>query len=395
MDRQTVSRRRFLASVGMAAAAGAVGREARAQAAPARKVKIGVVGGGFGAGFHWHEDPGCEVAAVSDLLPDRRQNLANRYGCQKTYDSLEELIEDDSIEAVAVFSGAPDHVRHCVAVMNRGKHVISAVPAAVTLEECEALIEAKERNGVKYMMAETSYYRFPTITMRRMVEDGGFGEILYSEAEYYHPQIGTAANDLSRWPDKEGNWQRTWRWGFPPMLYPTHSTGFLVGVTRERLVEVSCLGTPGKTEAFLDNAYNSPYCNESALFKTDRGNMFRCNVMWNVWSHGERAQWFGERTAMFMDGWAGQPYTIRTVDGTAVQQSPNYFDLLPEKMRYDSGHGGSHPFITHEFIQAILEDREPAVSVYEAVAMTAPGIVAFESALRGGEQLKVPSFDPA
>jgi hypothetical protein len=123
--------------------------------------------------------------------------------------------------------------------------------------------------------------------------------------------------------------------------------------------------------------------------------MFRCNVMWNVWSHGERAQWFGERTAMFMDGWAGQPYTIRTADGKAIQQEPNYYDLLPEKMRYDSGHGGSHPFITHEFVQAILEDREPAISVYEAVAMTAPGIVAHESALRGGEQLKVPNFDPA
>jgi predicted dehydrogenase len=395
MSTEPITRRDFIASVGLAAAAGAIGGAAVAQEPPARKVRIGVVGGGFGAGFHWHEDPGCEVAAVSDLLPDRLQNLVNRYGCQKTYGSLEELIQDDSIEAVAVFSGAPDHVRHCTAVMNRGKHCISAVPAALTLEECEELIDAKVRNTVKYMMAETSYYRFPTITMRRMVEDGSFGEILYCEAEYYHPQIGTAANDLSRWPDKEGNWQRTWRWGFPPMLYPTHSTGFLVGVTRERLVEVSCLGTPGRTEAFLDNAYNSPFANASALFKTNRGNMFRCNVMWDVWAHGERAQWFGESTALLMDGWAGQPYAVRTADGKAIQQETDYFQLLPEKMRYDTGHGGSHPFITHEFIQAILEDREPAVNVYEAVAMTAPGIVAHESALRGGEQLKVPNFDPA
>jgi predicted dehydrogenase len=269
------------------------------------------------------------------------------------------------------------------------------VPAALTLEECEALVEAKVRNGVKYMMAETSYYRSPTITMRRMVEDGTFGEIKYSEAEYYHPLIGTAGNDLSRWPDKEGTWQRTWRWGFPPMLYPTHSTGFLVGVTRERLANVSCLGTPGQEEAFRDNAYNNPFCNCSALFRTDRGNMFRCNVMWGVWGHGERAQWFGEQTALFMDGWAGQPYTFRRSDGQGADREPDYWPLVPEKMRYDSGHGGSHAFITHEFIQAILEDREPAISVYEAVAMTAPGIVAHESALRGGEQLSVPNFDPA
>ena len=63
-------------------------------------------------------------------------------------------------------------------------------------------------------------------------------------------------------------------------------------------------------------------------------------------------------------------------------------------MRYDSGHGGSHPFLTHEFVSAVVEDREPSVNVYEAVAMTAPGIVAHESAQRGGERLSVPSFDP-
>jgi hypothetical protein len=61
-------------------------------------------------------------------------------------------------------------------------------------------------------------------------------------------------------------------------------------------------------------------------------------------------------------------------------------------MRIDSGHGASHPFLTHEFICALVEDREPAVDIYEAVAMTAPGIVAHQSALKGGEQLKVPDF---
>jgi hypothetical protein len=59
----------------------------------------------------------------------------------------------------------------------------------------------------------------------------------------------------------------------------------------------------------------------------------------------------------------------------------------------DSGHGASHPFITHEFIMALVENREPSVNVYEAVAMTAPGIVAHQSALKGGEQMKVPRFD--
>ena len=56
------------------------------------------------------------------------------------------------------------------------------------------------------------------------------------EVEYYHPHIGHRVSPLSF-----HNGQRTWRYGYPPMLYPTHSTGLLVGVTTERLTEVSSL----------------------------------------------------------------------------------------------------------------------------------------------------------
>jgi hypothetical protein len=62
-------------------------------------------------------------------------------------------------------------------------------------------------------------------------------------------------------------------------------------------------------------------------------------------------------------------------------------------MRHSSGHGGSHTFISAEFINALLEDRRPSVDVYEALAMTVPGIVAHQSALKGGEQLTIPQFD--
>jgi hypothetical protein len=49
----------------------------------------------------------------------------------------------------------------------------------------------------------------------------------------------------------------------------------------------------------------------------------------------------------------------------------------------------------NEFVTAILQDREPMVNVYEALAMTVPGIVAHQSALKGGESLKIPQFDKA
>jgi len=355
-----------------------------------RKIRIGVVGGGFGSSFQWHEHPNCTVYAVSDLRIDRRNKLMEVYSCKKAYESLEKLICDDEIEAVAVFTGATDHVRHCEMVMDAGKHCISAVPAAMTIEGCERLLEAKLRNNRRYMMAETSYYRYYTIAARDLFQQEKFGELFYSEAEYYHPRDEASAARAVR----QG--KRTWRYGLPPMLYPTHSTGFLVGVTRERFTEVSCLGWGNPQNHYVknrDNAYNNPYSAQTGIFKTDRHHMSRVNVFWEGIAHGERAQWFGTKMAFYSPGSGSQPFNIQGENPPDWETVPNFWERLPEPLRHDSGHGGSHTFITHEFIAALIENREPAVDIYEALAMTAPGIVAHESSMNGGEQLKVPQFD--
>jgi hypothetical protein len=68
--------------------------------------------------------------------------------------------------------------------------------------------------------------------------------------------------------------------------------------------------------------------------------------------------------------------------------------MLPKAMRHASGHGGSAVFLSAEFVNALLGDREPECGIYDALAMTVPGIVAHQSSLKGGEQLNVPQFDP-
>ena len=67
-------------------------------------------------------------------------------------------------------------------------------------------------------------------------------------------------------------------------------------------------------------------------------------------------------------------------------------DMLPPAMRHDTSHQGSHVFITHEFIDAIVNNREPAINIREAIAYTVPGIIAHESSLQGGRQLTIPQL---
>ncbi len=389
----TITRRAFLQSSAATAAAlatlhAAAAQEPEWQQTSDRKIRIGVVGGGFGTAWHWHEHPNCQVYAVSDLIPERRDALMRKYSCAQSYESLEKLVLDPNVEAVALFTPPSDHARHVILCMEHGKHVISACPACMTHDEAAEMKAVKERTGLRYMSAETSWYRWETIAARELHQRGAFGEMVYCEAEHYQPNIGRASEGSS-WRDGK----RTWLYGFPPTLYPTHCTAFVTGVTGDWFASISCIGTADKTEpAMKDNDYNNPFMNAMCLLTTTGGMPFRCNIAWDIQAHGERAQWFGRNAALYMPGPAGQAFALRD-EGRLSTPTPDYWPRVPAGMRYDSGHGNSHPFITHEFITALIEDREPTIDLYEALALCVPGIIAHESARKGGEHMTIPQFD--
>ncbi|HBY60738.1 MAG TPA: oxidoreductase [Solibacterales bacterium] len=368
-----------------------------------RKLRVGVAGGGFGTSFQFHRHPNSMVEAVSDLRDDRRERLMKTYDCSKPYATLRELLKDRLVEAVALFTPAPDHVTHAIECLRAGKHVLCAVPAAMSLEECAQLIDEVRRSGLTYMMAETSYYQQLAISARNYYREGAFGRLYACESEYHHAGLESLFF--------EGGGRRTWRHGFPPMHYPTHCTAHLIGVTGERLRRVTCIGWGDSDPILKDNVYRNPFWNETALFQSDRGTSFRVAVWWKGAHKGtERAQYFGDKMSLFYEHPNGMgPAIVRWTTaqgkdsgGFARQESvlerieePKWWatEMLPGPLRHNSGHQGSHPFLTHEFVDAIINQRKPAVDVYEAVAYTAPGIVAHQSALKGGEQFDIPSFD--
>ncbi len=319
------------------------------------------------------------------MNPERRAGLQQRFQCDRAHETLEELLADREIEAIALFTPPPFHARHSIQALRAGKHVMCAVPAAMNLEECRQLLDTVKETGLTYMMAETSYYRHETILARNWYQEGRFGEIFHTEAEYWHDNL------VAIMANKDGS--RNWRRGLAPMQYPTHSTGFLIGVTGERLVRVTCIGWGNDAPELKDNDYDNPFWNEIAFFQTDRGHSSRMTVGWNIpYPEMERCTWYGTEMSFVMGSGAGQP-PAKCFHGSVekIEIAPNY-EGLPEALRHESGHGGSHTHLTHEFISALLEGRLPSVDVHEALAYTAPGIVAHQSALRGGESMTIPDF---
>ena len=175
---------------------------------------------------------------MAELRKDRRTKLQQQNPKAEAYVDFKDLVRDKKVDAVTVFTGVPEHARMAEYAMKRGKHVVCAVPAAITLEECERLIDTVKSTGMTYMNAETSYYYPAVMTCRKWRAEGKFGEIFYSEGEYNHDIEDLRSEP--KWFSYEG--KPTWRLGLPPMFYITHSSAGVISVTGERLTEVACLG---------------------------------------------------------------------------------------------------------------------------------------------------------
>jgi len=342
-----------------------------------RKIKVGIVGYGvcrFGAAFGFQDHPNVEIVAVSDLLPDRCAALAKACRCEKSYPSLEDLIKDDEIEAVFIATDAPAHAWHSITAMRHGKHVACAVPAVFgSLEDADQLYETVKSTGMTYMMFETTAFRNDAYAMRTLYNAGAFGNMLYTEGEYYH-YMDTPIDSF-----------RGWRIGLPPQWYPTHSNGYHTCITGGGFTEVSCLGMRSRIDCFdpKNNRYQNPFATEIALFRTSEGGSARMAVSWDTPGlEGEVGRVRGEKGSMTDLNYQG----LANISSVSLEKTP-----LPPGMEA-GGHGGSHGYLCNEFIMALLERRTPLVHIAEALNMTVAGIVAHISALKDGELLKIPQY---
>jgi len=357
-----------------------------------RKVRVGIAGEGvcsFGSKFGYQSHPNSEVVACADVQPDRLKLLQERVKAPKAYRSCEEMIAhaaEDRLEAVYIATDAPSHVKLAILALEHGLHVASAVPALLGTDQLEyvpKLLEAVKRSGKVYQMNETTAFRASCYEMRKLYEAGAMGEIVYSEGEYWHCSDLKSGLGVGSYGD--------WRKGLPPMYYPTHSTGFYTCVAHKRFTEVTCVGKPSKLEIYREggahNRYRNPFGGEFAYFKAEDGSSSRMLVSYDVpCVNGERGRVWGQ------SGGYDDARMKFLGDETKLKGLDYRRHRLPKGVE-GGGHGGSHGYLTDDFLQAILDPKHRhCVDVVTALDTTVAGIYAHMSALKGGETLRIPAI---
>ncbi|MDA0748553.1 MAG: Gfo/Idh/MocA family oxidoreductase, partial [bacterium] len=242
-------------------------------------IRVGICGTGAFANHFiplFKAHPEVEQVVLCDLDAEKLKEKSERFELSDTCASLDELCERD-VDAVALYTQHHVHGPQAVQALEAGKHVYSAVPSAVTLDEITNLVQVVEKTGRIYMIGETSYYYPCTIYCRDRFQKGDFGHVVYGEAEYHHDYVH-GMYDVAKWRHGD-QWEQYF--GMPPMFYPTHSTSMIVSVTGAHATHVSGMGFVDRHEDNLyarkDNVWKNPFSNETMLCRMSDGSMARIN----------------------------------------------------------------------------------------------------------------------
>jgi predicted dehydrogenase len=187
------------------------------------RIRFAVIGAGRGKSFiKATQNPGSTVdlTAVCDRNPSALAPWKDSSEV-RLYSDFDQVLNDPNIDAVCLATPVHLHARQAIAALNAGKHVLSEVTAAYTLEECRDLVAAVERTGHTYMMAENYCFTEPVLQIQNMVEQGVFGDLTYASGSYIHD-----CRNLLFTADDELTWRGELRRDFGPANgYPTHSLG--------------------------------------------------------------------------------------------------------------------------------------------------------------------------
>jgi len=365
----------------------------------AEKIKVAVVGLGFGAEFVplYQKHPDAECYAICQRDEKHLNEIGDQFGVEKRYTHFEDLLSIDELDAIHVVTPINDHAPMTIAALNAGKHAASTVPMAITKDECLKIAQARRKANKVYMMMETAVYTREFLYVKEQFEKGELGKIQFLRGSHQQNM------SLPGWPD--------YWYGFPPMYYATHAVSPLLALAGAEAESVVCFGSGTIRKEYIEK-YNSPFAIETALVRF-RDSDLACEITRSLFDtirqYRESFDVYGTTRSFEWEQIAGEGMVMYSGFEDAERvEVPDYGRLLPDEIApytirgvYDdehehtsfiqgAGHGGSHPHLTHEFVRAIVEKKASSIDAERAANWTMVGICAHESAMKGGIRVEIP-----
>lgn len=428
---RTMDRRDFLKTTAGTIAAGTLAAnasEAAEQApahaplaaAPIELVRIGYVGiGGMGSAHveNLLKVPGCRITAVCDIDPERTAWAVEAitdagHPAPTVYTrgprDFERLCAEEDLDLVYNATPWEWHVPICLAAMKHGKHAAVEVPAAMSIDDCWALVESAEKYRKHCVMMENCNYGRMEMLAFNLVRQGVLGEIVHGEGGYLHD-----LRDVKFSPTGEGLWRRAWSQKLNGNLYPTHGLGPVANcmdINRgDRFDYVVSMSGPSRgLQAWAAEHYpeDAPQRRERyvlgdvnvSLVKTANGRTIyvghdtnlprpysRINIV-----QGTKGIFEGYPNRVYIEG-RSAPHTWQHASELLDEfDHPLWKDIAAQAA--GAGHGGMDYMEDYRLIKCLREGLPTDMNVYDAAALSSLVGATIQSVSKGSRPVDIPDF---
>ena len=367
---------------------------------------IGLGGRGRSHLFRAAHTAGVKITAICDIDPEaisKAQKVLRDTGHQeataytKGEYAFKDLLTRDDVEGVIISTPWLWHTKMAVATMKAEKYAAVEVSAANTMEECWDLVNTSEETGMPCMILENVNYRRDVMAVMNMVKPGLLGEIVHARCGYLHSLLGVKFNEDLKFGEGatgEARWRTLHSLKRNADVYPTHGLGpiaAMLDINRgNRFLYLTSMAS--KAVGLKDyNEEQGGVDHPNAKLPWKQGDVITSTIKTTN----------GETIIVTHDCNLPRPYSlgfrVQGTDGLTdfdlghkriyienVSEDHQWEDFEPWQKKYDhplwkkyeddaagAGHGGMDFFVTREFINAVREQRQPVLDVYDAAAWSA------------------------
>ena len=337
-------------------------------------LKIGVIGCGKIAQVRhipeYADNSAAELTAFYNPTVSRAEDMAKKYG-GRVYESVDELLADDSIDAVSVCSANYSHAEIAIKALRAGKHVLCEKPMATTLADCEKMVAAAKQSGKRLMIGQNQRLAKAHMKAKELIDGGLIGSVVTFRTAFGHGGPET-------WSIKPGN--DTWFFDKTKAvmgvmadlgIHKTDLLRYLLGQdvvkTTARLMTLDKKGPDGKLIGVDDNAI--------CIYEMSGGASGTMTVSWTHYGAEDNSTvLYGTEGIMRIYDDPAHSIVVKLKDGREL-----FFDV--EQIQTNDNQTASG--VIDEFIEAVTEDR-PSILDAEGVLGSMKAVFAsIESSEKG------------
>ncbi|MEK3889786.1 Gfo/Idh/MocA family protein [Bacillus sp. FSL K6-3431] len=331
-----------------------------------KKMKVGVIGCGSIAKYrHLPEyamEENVEIIAVCDIVENRAEEMASTYDAI-AYTDYKELLKNDDIDAVSVCLPNYLHAPITIAALQAGKHVLCEKPMAISKEEAEQMIEARQASGKKLMIAHNQRFVPSHQKAREIIESGELGKIHSFRTAFGHggPE-GWSVDGKESWFFKKEE-------AFIGAMgdLGVHKTDLLRFLLGEEFTEVAAFveGSAKEDSDVDDNAV--------CVLKTESGIIGTLAASWAYTAKEDNSTIiYAEKGILRLEDDPNYSLIVQYKNGSTVN-----YELGKIQSNDDGGQSTSHTI--EKFVESIELDLNPPVSGEEGMKSLQVVLAALES----------------